>query len=265
MATSCLSGSKGRTRHRGSPLAFDAEEVNGAALAIPIRVARFTLLGVGAMRSPRYAPAGLLVESGRDSVMIDGGPGAAPATTIDAWLVTDAHAELIREIRGLARRFELEPAVDSYVGASGLRIAPLPVVHTSHPSFGYRIEIEGARVAWTPEFFEFPAWTRGFDLMFTDAAGYSRPIRFAGGVGGHDCVLSIAESAKRRRVRRLVFAHIGRPTIRAMDEGKEPPFGEFGHDGQAFELPASAKRTSSVRRERARSRSSCWDARRRSA
>ena len=37
---------------------------------------RFTLLGVGAMNSPRYAPAGLLVEQGRVRVVIDGGPGA---------------------------------------------------------------------------------------------------------------------------------------------------------------------------------------------
>jgi hypothetical protein len=40
--------------------------------------------------------------------------------------------------------------------------------------------------------------------------------------------------ARRRGVRRLVFAHIGRPTIRAMDAGRRPAFGTFGRDGQVF-------------------------------
>jgi hypothetical protein len=40
---------------------------------------RFTLLGVGAMNSPRYAPAGLLIEQSQVRVAIDGGPGAEPA------------------------------------------------------------------------------------------------------------------------------------------------------------------------------------------
>jgi hypothetical protein len=33
-----------------------------------------------------------------------------------------------------------------------------------------------------------------------------------------------------------VFAHIGRPTIRAIDAGHRPPFGEFGRDGRRFRL-----------------------------
>jgi hypothetical protein len=63
---------------------------------------RLTLLGVGAMNSPRYAPAGLLAEYGAVRVAIDGGPGGAPAGRLDAWLVTDERAELIRELRQLA-------------------------------------------------------------------------------------------------------------------------------------------------------------------
>lgn len=43
---------------------------------------RFTLLGAGAMNSPRYAPAGLLVEYKDHRVMIDGGPGAEPAAKL---------------------------------------------------------------------------------------------------------------------------------------------------------------------------------------
>ena len=35
---------------------------------------RLTLVGVGAINSPRYARAGLLVEYGTARLMIDGGP-----------------------------------------------------------------------------------------------------------------------------------------------------------------------------------------------
>ena len=41
--------------------------------------------------------------------MLDGGPGADPAGRIDAWLVTDSKAELIREIRQLAAGREWMP------------------------------------------------------------------------------------------------------------------------------------------------------------
>ena len=47
------------------------------------------------MNSPRYAPAGLLVEQAGVRVAIDGGPGAEPPDHLDAWLVTDLHAERI--------------------------------------------------------------------------------------------------------------------------------------------------------------------------
>lgn len=204
------------------------------------RMARFTLLGVGAMRSPRFAPAGLLVEHGRDRVMIDGGPGAEPRGDLHAWLVTDVKAELIGEIRALAWRDRLEPEVDDYVRDDVLRINPLPVVHTSHPTYGYRIEVPGFVAAWAPEFFTFPTWAGGVDLLFADGSGWNRPIRFAGGVGGHACVLDVAREARARGVRRLVFAHIGRPTIRAMIAGERPPFGELGHDGQVFHVRAGA-------------------------
>jgi hypothetical protein len=72
--------------------------------------------------------------------------------------------------------------------------------------------------------------------MFAEAAAWDRPIRFAGGVGGHLPALVVAEEARRRRVRRLVLAHIGRPTLRAIDRGERPPFGAFARDGQAFIL-----------------------------
>ena len=191
------------------------------------------MLGVGAMNSPRYSPAGLLVSRGQVRVAIDGGPGAEPDSPLAAWLVTDERAELIRELRRLAAAHGLSPAVRAY-HASGLAITPQPVVHTSHPAYGYLIESSGTRTAWAPEFLEFPSWAADTDLMFAEAASWARPIRFAKGAGGHAPALEVAEQAVRHGVRRLVFAHIGRPTITALDTGHVPPFGEIGMEGATY-------------------------------
>jgi len=43
------------------------------------------------------------------------------------------------------------------------------------------------------------------------------------------------------RVRRLVFAHIGRPAIAAIDAGLVPPFGEFGTDGAVYTLSQQSR------------------------
>ena len=188
------------------------------------------------MNSPRYAAAGLLVEHARKRVMLDGGPGAVSRMPLDAWLVTDEKAELMPAIRRLSRALGVEAGVGSFSG-KGLTIEPHRVVHTSHPTYGYLIRARGWKVVWAPEFWEFPRWARGADLMFAEAAGWSRPIRFAGGVGGHQCLLDVAREARMHKVRRLVFAHIGRPTIRAIDTGEQPPFGEFGVDGATYVLP----------------------------
>jgi hypothetical protein len=82
---------------------------------------RLKLLGVGAMNSPRYAPAGLLVGRGRQRVMIDGGPSVVPSGRLDAWLVTDERDELMSKFRKLARARGLEPHVGSYNLAPGPR------------------------------------------------------------------------------------------------------------------------------------------------
>jgi hypothetical protein len=113
---------------------------------------------------------------------------------------------------------------------------PLPVVHINHPTFDYRIRVPEGTVVWAPEFWEFPGWAHGVEFMFAEAAGWERPIRFAGGVGGHLNVPAVAGAARAAGVRRLVFAHIGRPTIRAADRGEWPPFGELARDGQVFRL-----------------------------
>ena len=197
------------------------------------RAIRLTTLGVGAANSPRFQPAGLLLEAPGARVMFDGGPGAEPAGPLDAWLLTDEHAELVGAIRRLARARTVVPGVALF-RRGPLRVKPRPVIHTNHPAWGYLISWGKRRVVWAPEFFRFPQWATGADLMFAEGAGWDRPILFRGGVGGHLDAQSVARAAKRRRVTRLVFAHIGRPTIRAIDRGCRPPFGEFGKDGQRF-------------------------------
>lgn len=196
-----------------------------------------TLLGVGAMRSPRYAPAGLLVTFGSHRIMLDGGAEANPKGRLDAWLLSDGRCELVSDIRAQARAHRVAADVAEFT-APGLAIRPYPVVHTSHPTFGYLIDVvvgrRRIRCAWAPEFFVFPSWVAGVDLMFAEAASYARPIHFAGGVGGHMPALEVARRAKRLHVRRLVLAHIGRSSIRARDAGLPLPFGEWGNDGDVF-------------------------------
>jgi hypothetical protein len=77
---------------------------------------RLALLGVGAMNSPRYHPAGLLLSWPRRRIMFDGGGAAVPAQPVDAWLVTDARAELIADIRRRCRAAGLRPEVGGWAG-----------------------------------------------------------------------------------------------------------------------------------------------------
>jgi len=205
-----------------------------------------TTLGVGAMNSPRYAPAGLLLAHRGVRVMFDGGPGAEPPGRLDAWLVTDARAELMREIRRAAARRGLIPRVGAF-RRRGLVIEPRAVVHTSHPAFGYRIRVARRTVVWAPEFLEFPPWAADADLMFAEAAGWSRPIRFARGTGGHASVFEVAGRAAEHRVRRLVFAHVGRPVIRALERGLALPWGELGREGARY-LPGRPRPRRRARR-----------------
>jgi hypothetical protein len=191
------------------------------------------------MNSPRYLPAGLLIEHDGRRLVIDGGAELVPGRSPEAWLVTDEHAELIALLRRRAR------AAGAPIGVADVQwddvtIVHHPVAHTSHPTFGYLIAGAGRVAGWAPEFWQFPDWAGGLDLLFAEAAGWRSPIRFRGGVGGHAAALTVADEARRRGVRRLVFAHIGRPTIRAIDAGERPPFGEFGQDGQRFTLTAPA-------------------------
>ena len=184
------------------------------------------------MNSPRYQPAGLLLEHGQTRLMIDGG-GAMAKHKLAAWLVTDDQAELIQEIRKCCRQIGLEPKVDSY-SSDGLSIRPHLVVHTSHDTYGYSMEANGNRIVWAPEFLRFPTWAQKADLMFAEAAAWNRPIIFRGRVGGHASVEQVGSSAQEYNVKRLVYAHIGRPTIKAIDSGKHAAFREFGREGDIY-------------------------------
>jgi hypothetical protein len=209
---------------------------NGRGVAAVTPRLRLTLLGLGAMNSPRYPPAGLLVRYRRRQVMLDGGPGAEPPGRLAAWLVSDDRSELRRELRALAGVRGLRPRVAA-AAVADLVIEPHPVAHTSHPTWGYLLRIPAASAVWAPEFWAFPGWAAGADLMFAEAAGWDRPIRFARGAGGHMPALQVAGQAREHQVGRLVFAHIGRPSLRAMDAGQSLPFGEWGLPGGTYELP----------------------------
>jgi hypothetical protein len=118
---------------------------------------RLTLLGVGAMNSPRYPPAGLLVRyRRRRQVMLDGGLGAEPTGTLAAWLVTDGRSELRRELRMLSAARGLHPSVGT-VSIADLVIEPRPVAHTSHLTWGYLRRLPMASAARAPEIWAFPA------------------------------------------------------------------------------------------------------------
>jgi len=66
-------------------------------------------------------------------VMLDGDPGAEPSGWLDAWLVSDDHAELMAPIRKLAQARGLEPRVGDFM-RDRLRLEFHLVVHTAPPS-----------------------------------------------------------------------------------------------------------------------------------
>lgn len=120
------------------------------------------------------------------------------------------------------------------VQAQDLLIQPRPVRHTSHPTVGYELQTAGQTVVWPPGFWKFSSWARAADLMFAEAAGWDRPIAFAGGSVGN---WTWCTSPRRLRSwgAALVFARLGRPTIRVLDRGPAA-LREVARDGQVFYL-----------------------------
>ena len=71
-------------------------------------------------------------------------------------------------------------------------------------------------------------------------AGTGPPI--SSGAWEDTCpVVSVARAARAAGVRRLVFAHIGRPTQRVLVAGGKPPLGQIARDGQLFLLRESSQ------------------------
>ena len=83
------------------------------------REARFTLLGVGAMNSPRYKPAGLLVHFLGCRVMLDGGPGSEPDGNVDAHDKGDG-CRTTATLRGIRNRRQDVPFANTALGIETL-------------------------------------------------------------------------------------------------------------------------------------------------
>jgi len=108
---------------------------------------RLTLLGVGAMNSPRFAPAGLLVRCGDAAIAIDGGPGAEPPQDMVAWLVTDEHAELRAAPRRLAGAARHADAAGHAAGITWLCRCPRGRRLCGERAAGYRRALRRLPVA----------------------------------------------------------------------------------------------------------------------
>ena len=53
-------------------------------------------------------------------------------------------------------------------------------------------------------------------------------------------MVQVAAEAARHGITRVVYAHIGRPTLRAMDAGLRPSFGEWGVQGRTYVPPSAS-------------------------
>ncbi|MFI0449840.1 hypothetical protein [Actinomadura sp. 6N118] len=185
-------------------------------------MARLMLLGIGTARSPRFAPAGLLVEYGHTRVGLDGGPGSEPPENVHAWLVTDEHGPLRDDLHRIAHESEmLEPTVAPYCHGT-LHVDPLPVAHPRAGVHGYKITRGHRAAVWAPEFVKLPDWAEAADLVFAGAEGCD--------------VEETAEAARRLGVRRLIFVRLGDEACAAMDSGEIPPFGEWGEEGGQYRM-----------------------------
>ncbi|GLZ12848.1 hypothetical protein Acsp04_30830 [Actinomadura sp. NBRC 104425] len=176
------------------------------------------LLGVGTAGSPRFAPAGLLVEYGRTHVGFDGGPGSEPPETVQAWLVRRRDGPgYLRLCRIAADSGMPRPSVASFRHGA-LRVEPLPLAGDA--PVGYRIAAGRRTAVWAPECRGLPLWAEDADLVFAGTPAMRRTV----------------EAARRLSVRRLVFVHLDEQACAAMDSGRAPPFGEWGVEGGRYHL-----------------------------
>jgi phosphoribosyl 1,2-cyclic phosphodiesterase len=123
-------------------------------------------------------------------------------------------------LRDLPSRVELHNAPDEPTAIGSLRVTSATVIHPG-PTIGYRIEEDGASVAYLPDHEpalgpiglpDDPAWISGFDLasdawLLVHDAQYFPDERAARIGWGHSSTLDVAAFAQRARVRQLACFH----------------------------------------------------------
>jgi phosphoribosyl 1,2-cyclic phosphodiesterase len=123
-------------------------------------------------------------------------------------------------LRDLPSRVELHNAPEEPTTIGGLRVTSATVIHPG-PTIGYRIEEDGASLAYLPDhepalgpkgLLSDPAWISGFDLaarasvLIHDAQYF--PEERAARIGwGHSSTLDVAAFAQRADVRSLACFH----------------------------------------------------------
>lgn len=202
---------------------------------------KLTLVGTGALESPRKDEC-LLVEFGKEKVLIDAGPDikAKDLPKLTGLLVCDPESGFMKDAKRIGQHFGLIPQVKKF-DKDGLRIEPFEVKHTKHKTYAYIIKAEGKTIVYAPEFFVFPKkQISKADLAICEGSTWSRPIVFTGKVGGHAAVLDTYKKCKALGIP-VIFTHIGKPTEKNLDKAKEMGI-EIGKDGQKITSFGKAKK-----------------------
>lgn len=196
-------------------------------------------VGTGALESPRRG-ACLMVVSGRNAVLFDVGDDVQPKhlpRVPDIILLTDP-TENRKEAERLARAVGVEIAYGDWE-APDIKVKAFKVKHTGHDVYGYKVFVSDLVIAYVPEFWEFPAEAvRNADIGIFDGSAFDKPIRFAGGKGGHAPVTETLVNAFAANVKRIIFTHVGKPVEENL--GMLQAAGvEVAMDGQAVVVKAS--------------------------
>ena len=195
------------------------------------RKLKLTLIGTGALNSHRIG-ACLLVEFEGKRIQIDGEKSEDIQKDLDAILITDSEAWNVKAAK------EVQGKVDTFEH-NGLKIEPLKVHHTGHDTFGYKIEVEDISVAYIPEMFDWPEWAEDINLAIVDGSTWDTDINFAGKVGGHRALKSIAEDAQKHKIRQVIATHIGKNTEEALKDKRRIENVNFISDGAHLTFSAT--------------------------
>jgi len=192
-------------------------------------------VGTGAQGSPRRE-ASLMIVSGRGAVLFDAGAKIKPKhlpRVPDVIILTNP-TENMREARRLADELGVE-VIHGDWGGPDMKITSFKA---SHNIFGYIIEMSDVRVAYVPEFLNFPTeQVQDIDVGIFDGSTFDAPIH-AGGAGGHAPVTEILVSATQANVKRIVLSHIGESTDKHLGLLQAGGI-EVAMDGQSLILKAA--------------------------